>query len=82
MHSEFPSLALIAKRAHVILFFSHTYVLASHFQKLWHRVMTICLLTEVKRQWALLVLGGVTVSLRDQLWDVSKLEFLCVTRFL
>ena len=35
--------------------------------------MTICLLTEVKRQWAMLVLGWVTVSVRDQLWDVSKL---------
>ena len=42
--------------------------------------MTISLLTEVKREWAMLVLGWVTVSVRDQLWDVSKLEFLCVTR--
>ena len=50
------------------------------FPILWHRVMTICLLTEVKRQWAMLVLGWVTVSVRDQLWDVSKLEFLSVTR--
>ena len=41
----------IAKRTHVLLPFSHTYVLlTSNFQKLWHRVMTICLLTEVKRQ--------------------------------
>ena len=38
--------------------------------------MTICLLTEVKGQWAMLVLGWVTVSVRDQLWDVSKFEFL------
>ena len=42
--------------------------------------MTICLFTEVKRQWAMLVLGWVTVSVRDKLWDVSKLEFLAVTR--
>ena len=72
----------IAKRTHVLLAFSHTYVLlASDFHELWHRVMTICLLTEVKRQWALLVLAWVTVSVRDQLWDISKLEFLSVTRF-
>ena len=38
--------------------------------------MSICLLTEVKLQWAMLKLGWVTVSVRDQLWDVSKLEFL------
>ena len=38
------------------------------------------LLTEVKRQWAMLVLGWVTVSVWNQLWDVSKLEFLSVMR--
>ena len=66
---------------HVLLAFSHTYVLlASDSQELWHRVITICLLTEVKQQWAMLVLGWVTVSVRDQLWDVSKLEFLSVMR--
>ena len=45
---------------------------------------SICLLTEVKRQWAMvnLVPGWVTVSVRDQLWDVSNLEFLSVTRLL
>ena len=43
---------------------------------------TISLLTEVKRQWAMLVLGWVTVSVRDQLWDVSKLEIsLCHETF-
>ena len=42
--------------------------------------MNICLLTEVKQQWAMLVLGWVTVWVLDQLWDVSQLEFLCVTR--
>ena len=31
--------------------------------------MSICLLTEVTQQGVL-----------DQLWDVSELEFLCVTR--
>ena len=71
----------IAKRTHVLLAFFHTYVLlASDFHELWHRVRSISLLTEVKQQWAMLVLGWVTVSVRDQLWDVSKLEFLCVTR--
>ena len=71
----------IAKRTHVLLAFAHTYVLvASDFQELWHKVITICLLTEVKRQWAMLLLGWVTVSVRHQLWDVSKLEFLSVTR--
>ena len=43
-------------------------------------VMTICLLTEVKWQWAMLVLVWVTVSVRDQLCDVSKLEFISVMR--
>ena len=38
-------------------------------------VMTISLLTEVKRQWAMLVLGWVTVSVRDQLWDVDFRKF-------
>ena len=45
--------------------------------------MTVSLLTEVKWEWAMLihVLGWVNVSVRDQLWDVPKLEFLCVTNF-
>ena len=47
---------------------------------MWDRVMTISLLTEVKQQWAMLVLGRVTVSVQDQLWDVSKLKFLCVMK--
>ena len=73
----------IAERTRVLLAFSHIHVLlASDFHELWHRVMTICLLDEVKRQWAMLVLTWVTVSVRDQLWDVSKLEFLSVTRLL
>ena len=72
-HSELPSLALQLLKGHNVL-------LASDFQKLWHRVMTICLLTEVRRQWAMLVLGWVTVSVWDQLWDVSKLEFLSVMK--
>ena len=66
----------IAKRAHILLAFSHTYVLlASDIHDLWHRVMTICLLTEVKQQWSMLILGWVTVSVWDQL-----LEFLSVMR--
>ena len=40
------------------------------------------LLTEVTWQWAMLVLGWVTVSVWDQLWDVSKLEFLSVMKLL
>ena len=69
-------------RTYVLLAYSHTYVLlASDFHELWHKVMTISLLTEVKQQWSMLLLGWVTVSVWNQLWDVSKLEFLCVTRF-
>ena len=61
--------------------FSHAYVLlASDFYELWHRVMPICLLTEVKWQWAMLVLAWVTISVGEQLWDVSDLEFLSVMR--
>ena len=79
--SEFASCSPTAKRTHVLWAFSHAYVLlALDFHELWHRVMTVSLLTEVKQQWAMLVLGWVTISVRDQLWDVSKLEFLCFTR--
>ena len=47
--SELASLALQYLKGHM----SHTYVLlASDFHGLWHRVMTISLLTEVKLQWA------------------------------
>ena len=59
-----------------------TAFLSPDFHELWRSVMSICLLTEDKRQWATLVLGLVIVSVLDQLWDVSKLEFLCVTRLL
>ena len=52
------------------------FFLSPDFHHLWDSVMSICLLTEVKGQWATLVLEWVT----DQLWDVSELEFLCVTR--
>ena len=71
------SCSTIPKRTHVLLAFSHTYILlASDLNELWHRVMTICLLNKFKRQWAMAVLRWVTVSVREQLWDVSKLEFL------
>ena len=53
------------------------FFLSPDFHQLWRSVMSICLLTEVKRQWAILVLGWVTVSVLDQQWDVSQLEFLC-----
>ena len=43
-------------------------------------LLGICLLTEVKRQWSMLVLGWVSVSVWDQLWDLSNLEFLSITR--
>ena len=56
------------------------FFLSPDFHQLWHSVMSICLLTEVKRQWAMLVLGWVTVWVLDQLCDVSELEFLCVPR--
>ena len=39
-------------------------------------MMNIGLLTEVKWQWAKLVLRWVTVCVLDQLWGVSDLEFL------
>ena len=32
------------------------------FYKLWHRVMSICLFTEVEHQWDTLILGLVNVS--------------------
>ena len=56
------------------------FFLSPNFHQLWHSVMSICLLTEVKRQWATLVLGSVTVSVLHHLWDVSELEFICVNR--
>ena len=36
------------------------FFLSPDFHGLWHTVMGICLLTEVKRQWATLVLRWVT----------------------
>ena len=36
--------------------------LSPDFYELWRSVMSISLLTEVKGQWAMLVLGTVTVS--------------------
>ena len=44
--------------------------------------MTICLLTEVKWQSAMLVLGWLTVWVLDRLWDVFELEFLCRQTFI
>ena len=38
-----------------------TFFLSPDFHELWCSMMTICLLTEVKQQWAMLVLGWVTV---------------------
>ena len=37
------------------------FFLSPDFHELWCSVMSICLLTEVKQQWATLVLGWVTV---------------------
>ena len=39
----------------------HFFHFFSDFYELWHSVMSICLLTEVKQQWAALVLAWVTV---------------------
>ena len=40
----------------------HFFVCVSlDFHQLWRSVMSICLLTEVKQQWVMLVLGWVTV---------------------
>ena len=78
MHSEFPSLAFQYLKGHMFfgLFFIH---MSLHLSEIV--AQSICLVTEVKRQWAMLVLGWVTVSVQDQLWDVSKLEFLSVKTF-
>ena len=38
------------------------FFLSSDFHELWRRVLSACLLTEVKQQWAMLVLGWVTAS--------------------
>ena len=38
------------------------FFLSPNFHELWHSVMSICLFTEVKRQWATSVLGWVTAS--------------------
>ena len=57
-----------------------SFFLSPDFHKLCHSVMSICLFTEAKQQWARLALGWVTVSVLDQLWYVSESEFLCVAR--
>ena len=36
--------------------------LSPDFRELWHSMMSTCLVTEVKQQWATLVLGWVTAS--------------------
>ena len=59
----------IPKMTHVLWPFSHTYVLLGSE-----------IVAQSKRQWVMFVLGWVIVSVRDQLWDVSKLEFLSVSR--
>ena len=38
------------------------FCLSSDFHELWCSLMSTCLFTEVKRQWATLVLGWVTAS--------------------
>ena len=49
-----------ASRDHFFGLFIY-FFLSPDFHELWRSVMSICLLTEVKRQWAMLVLGWVTV---------------------
>ena len=42
---------------------NHFFIFLSlDFHELWHSVMNMCLFTEVKQQWATLVLGWVTAS--------------------
>ena len=43
-------------------FFSTFFLSPLDFHVLWHSVMSISLFTEVKRQWAMLVLGWLTAS--------------------
>ena len=38
------------------------FFLSLDFHELWRSVMSICLITEAEQQWALLVLGWVTIS--------------------
>ena len=42
--------------------------------------MSVRLITEVKQQWAMLVLGWVDIRVQGQLWDVCESELLFVTR--
>ena len=48
-----------ASREHFLNFFCFFLSLCLH--ELWHRVMSTHLITEVKQQWAMLVLGWVTI---------------------
>ena len=61
----------LTSRNHIFSFF-----LSPDFYELRRSVNSICLFTEVKQQWATLVLRWVTI----ELWDVSELEFLCVPK--
>ena len=36
------------------------FFLSPNFHELWHNVMSTCIITEVKQQWTLLVIGWVT----------------------
>ena len=51
-----------ASRDHFFSFFLFRFFLSPDFNELWHSVMSTCLITEVKQQWAAIVLGWVTAS--------------------
>ena len=46
----------------ITFFFFYFFFLSTDFHELWRSVMSACLLTEVKQQWAMLVLGCVIAS--------------------
>ena len=61
VHSLSFKRELSSARASRNHFFFPFFSLSPDFYELWCRLMSICLLTEVKRQWAMLVLGSVIV---------------------
>ena len=63
---------------HFLLFFF--FLLLLDFHELSCSLMSTHLFTEVKQQWATLVLGWVTGCVVGQVWDVSDFEFVFVTR--
>ena len=58
---------------------SGDFFLSPDFHELWCSMMNICLCTEIKRQWAMLVLGWVTAVVHYS-YQLMALRLMLVDR--